>query len=424
MHMPGHKGNTSFVPPYLKQDITEIPGFDNLHAPSGIIKDIEDDAAALWGARSSIISVNGATAPVLASVMAAASLGKVLIASNCHISVWHALEISGADFSVIDPLTDPRLPFCTDVDSAKIRKALRDDPSIKSVVITSPTYEGVISDIDSIGQAARESGVILIVDASHGSHLGLDEYFPKTPEADVVIKSLHKTLHSPTQTALLLTYSDRLDISLIRHYMDVFETSSPSYILMSGIARVIDDLKNNRQLTLPWTTALCSCREVLGNELRHIKLFEMEGADPSKLVILTGGVISGNDLAAALMRDKITVEASYDDYVIAMTGIGDDETSLTRFASALLKEDALLDGTVETQYEEAVPHSEFRMKLKIKDAVEAPFESVPLDGCEGRISASYVFKYPPGIPVLIPGQTITKDRLKLISDAALKVVSG
>lgn len=424
MHMPGHKGNTSFVPQYLKQDITEIPGFDNLHSPSGVIRKIEDDAAALWGASSAILSVNGATAPVLASVMAAASLGKVLIASNCHISVWHALEISGADFSVIDPDTDPRLPFCSDVNSAKIRKALRDDPSIKSVVITSPTYEGVISDIDSIRNAARESGVILIVDASHGSHLGLDDYFPKTPEADVVIKSLHKTLHSPTQTALLLTYSDSLDESLIRHYMDVFETSSPSYILMSGIARVIDDLKNDKQLTLPWTDALRKCREVLRNELSHIKLFEQDGADPSKLVILTGGVISGEELASALARDKIVVEASYDDHVIAMTGIGDDEASLTRFASALLKEDARLEGTVKTIYEEAVPHSELRMKLKIKDAVEAVSELVPRDLCEGRTSASYVFKYPPGIPVLIPGQIITKDRLRLISDASLKVVSG
>ena len=424
MHMPGHKGNTALVPSFLKKDITEITGFDNLHSPTGIIKDIEDDAALIWHASSAVISVNGATAPILASVTAASSYGKILIASNCHISVWHALEISGAEFDAIDPSTDPQYPFFLSVDPSKIKDILNSDPSIRTVVITSPTYEGVLSDVESIYKITQESGATLIVDASHGSHLGLNEYFPDTQAADVVIKSLHKTLHSPTQTALLLTYSERISESLIRHYMDIYESSSPSYLLMEGIGRVLKDILSRPGLTGTWAGALENCRNKLRNELCHIKLFELEGADPSKLVLLTGDVIDGTKLAALLKEEGVEVEASFEDYLIAMTGIGDNEETLMKFTSALIKIDSGLTGEAAKTYKNFIPESKPEYVMTIRDAVRSPYKALPKEECEGKISASYVFRYPPGIPVLIPGQKITEDRLKLISDASLKVVSG
>lgn len=423
MHMPGHKRNPGLVPSYLQNDITEIPGFDDLHAPSGILKALEIDTASVWHARSAILSVNGATAPILSSIMAASSRGKILIASNCHISVWHALELSGCGYRLVDPVSDSSFPFFLKVDPESVKQALDSDRDIRSVIITSPTYEGVVSDIPSIYKICKDHGAALIVDESHGAHLGLNDYFPNTSEADVVVKSIHKTLHAPTQTAVLLTYSDVIREDLIRHYMDVFESSSPSYILMSGISRVISDLKSKPEITTPWVKALSECRNKLVNELKHVKLFEGEGADPGKLVILTGGVTDGTSLAKLLKIKGIETEASFGTHLIAMTGIGDTEATLSKFSQALISIDKELEGSVGS-FEDFTPHHDPDIVMPISRAVSSDYEELSKDKCIGKVSASYCYKYPPGIPVLIPGQRITEELTKLISQDILKVIRG
>ena len=421
MHMPGHKRNAGLVPTYLRDDITEIDGFDNLHAPSGVLKDIESDAASIWGADECVMSVNGATALILSALMAASARGKILIASNCHVSVWHALELIDKPFIVLDPAVSCKFPFCLGVSAESVVAALDSDPDVRTVVITSPTYEGVVSDIDGIVEASHSRDVAVIVDEAHGAHLGLDPYFPASSRADVVIKSIHKTLHAPTQTALLLTYSELVAPSLIRHYMDIFESSSPSYILMEGIARVVNDLKSNPAVASSWVSALKECRDTLGG-LNHLKLFSYPGADPSKLVILTGGVIDGCELTEVLRHRKIEAEASFPTHVIAMTGIGDTSESLELFAQALLKIDAELDGEVTNEFACALPSGALILDMPITDAVRARSEEVTCPESVGRVSASYCFKYPPGIPILIPGQRITEDRLELLGASTVKVV--
>ena len=423
MHMPGHKRNPGLVPSYYQNDITEIDGFDNLHAPEGILKELTESAASVWKAKNAFLSVNGATAPILASIMAASKEGKVLLASNCHISVWHALELSGAPFEVIDPVSDPKYPFLMSIDPSLIDGKLRSDPDIRTVIITSPTYEGVVSDVKEIFRITGKYNAVLIVDESHGSHLGLNEYFPESSVADIVIKSIHKTLHAPTQTAILLTYTDAVSSDLIKHYMDIFVSTSPSYLLMSGISRVIYDLKSKPKITDTWCDALKKVRKRLSDELLHVKLFEGEHDDPSKLVILTGGVTDGRELARRLRENRIEVEAAYSTHIIAMTGIGDDEDSLKAFAEALIRIDSTLEGSV-TSGGIVMPVSPFTMCMSIKDAAQSEYDIRNKDECEGLISASYVFSYPPGIPVLIPGQKITKDRLKLAPGTSLRVVSG
>lgn len=421
MHMPGHKRNTDFVPSYLREDITEIDGFDNLHAPSGVLKDIESDAASVWHASSCVMSVNGATALILSALMAASVRGKILIAGNCHVSVWHALELIDSPFSVVYPGASSAFPFCLDISTQKISKMLDDDPEIKTVVITSPTYEGVVSDIDAIAGMAHERGVAVIVDEAHGAHLGLDPYFPASSKADAVIKSIHKTLHAPTQTALLLTYGNMISDRLIRHYMDIFETTSPSYILMEGIARVVNDLKADASIVSPWVSALIKCREALGG-LRHLKLFSYPGADMSKLVILTEGVMDGNELAGELRRRHIETEASFKTHVIAMTGIGDTDGSLKVFAQALMDIDEGLEGTVTEEFDYVLPASGPEMLMSVRDAARAASILTNAEDSIGKISADYCFKYPPGIPLLIPGQKITEDRLALLGADSVKVV--
>lgn len=423
MHMPGHKRNPDYCLKGFNNDITEIHGFDNLHNPTGIIKDIETSAAGIWGANSSIISVNGATAPILSSVMAASNLGKVLVAANCHISVWHALELSDCEFDVINPSVT-NLPFCLEISPEVLSEKLTEDSSIKSVVITSPTYEGVVSDIEAISEVCSRHKVILIVDEAHGSHFGLNEYFPSTARADVVIKSIHKTLHAPTQTAVLLTYSDKLSIKAIRHYMDIVETSSPSYILMSGISKVVNDINNKPDITDGWVKALKDCRKALSSKLEHMKLFNLDNIDPSKLVILTEGVIDGDFLASKLRDNKIEIEASFPTHIIAMTGIGDTKESLKKFSDALLGIDRTLTGQVTLSGKNMVPGDTPKMSMSIKEAARTESICISRSEAEGKVSSKYAYRYPPGIPILLPGQLITRQRLDCLPDGLIEVVKG
>lgn len=424
MHMPGHKGNPQLVPSYYADDLTEIEGLDNLHCPTGVLEKLEEDAAGLWGAQGAVLSVNGATAPILSAVMTASSMGKILVASNCHMSVWHALELSGADFKILDPMTDPTFPFCLSIDPSLVASELEEDPAIKTVIITSPTYEGVVSDVSTVYEITKEHGAALIVDEAHGAHLGLNGLFPPSSVADIVIKSIHKTLHAPTQTAVLLNFSDRIDMTLVRHYMDIFESSSPSYLLMSGICRVVEDLKTNPEITEPWVKSLIICREALKDRLSHLSLFDYPSVDPSKLVILCSGVITGTDLASKLRDNGIEIEAAFDTHIIAMTGIGDNEGTLTRFKDALLKIDSDLQGSVSRNYPHFLPSNRESLSMPMKEAVLSQTVTIPKEDSVGMVSAQYAFKYPPGIPVILPGQVITEDLIPLIPYKMLKVVCG
>ena len=424
MHMPGHKGNPQLVPSYYADDLTEIEGLDNLHHPVDVLRRLESDAAKIWGAKGALLSVNGATAPILAAVMSASLHGKVLVASNCHLSVWHALELSGADFKVLDPMTDPGFPFCLSIDPASVASALEEDPSIKAVIVTSPTYEGVVSDISTISEITVKHGACLIVDEAHGAHLGLNGVFPPSSQADIVIKSIHKTLHAPTQTAILLNYSDRIDMGHVRHYMDIFESSSPSYLLMSGICRVVEDLKNNPGITDNWVKSLIICREALKDRLGHLVLFDYPSVDPSKIVILTSGVISGIKLSSLLRENGIEIEAAFDTHIIAMTGIGDNESTLTKLKDILIKIDSGLTGSVDRNYVNPFPVRDSSLSMPMKDAVLSPAVTIPKEDSVGMVSAQYAFKYPPGIPVILPGQVITEDILPFIPDKTIKVVRG
>jgi len=414
MHMPGHKRNPTAAPYGISyaSDITEIEGFDNLHSPEGVIRDIELKAASLWNADSAFISVNGATALIQSAIISSAKRGdKVLIASNCHISVWHAIELGGLKPVIAGTAYSEEYPFMLAMDPDTVRKALKDDPDIRAVVITSPTYEGIISDTEKIYEITSEADVTLIVDEAHGAHLGVkgQSLFPASARGDIVIKSVHKTLNAPTQTAVMLTFGERADKRLIRHYLSVNESTSPSYILMAGLEYALKSADTDSLYKIASTG-----RDSL-IPLKHLKLFSCNSYDISKFVILTEGYISGFDLALLLREEfLIEVEATFPTYIIAMTGTGDTAASIKRFTDALIAIDSSLEDKL-TPYEapdiSVLPR---KLKTSIEKAVKSKTSAVSSEDAAGAVSAEYLFAYPPGIPLLIPGQEITPEILALI----------
>lgn len=240
-HMPGHKRNPEFMalPPVNRIDITEIDGFDNLHHAEGILQSAQERAAKVRGADRTWFLVNGSTAGLLSAISACTRRGgRILVARNCHKSVYNAIELLGLRPVYIYPKLHQRYGIYEAVAAKQVEELLESYEGIEAVVVTSPTYEGVISDIEGIAKVAHRYGLPLIVDSAHGAHLGYHGHFAPSPVAlgaDLVIESLHKTLPSMTQTALIHRCGTRVNDGRLQKYLAMYQTSSPSYVMMASM---------------------------------------------------------------------------------------------------------------------------------------------------------------------------------------------
>lgn len=426
MHMPGHKRNTALAP-YLKRlaadlDITEIDGFDNLHAPSGIIYESMQKAAKLRRAKSAFYLVGGTTAGILASVSAVIDNGdKVIVARNCHKSVYNALEINGAKTVFIMPEVDSKTGISASVSPLNIEIAIKENPDAKLVVLTSPTYEGVTSDIKAICDVAHGYNIPVLVDGAHGAHLGFTgDFLPDNISlgADISVESLHKTLPSLTQTAVCYVNGDLVDREKISDKLSVFQSSSPSYLLMASIDGCISLLYDKKdELFKDWSERLDSFYEKCKN-LENIKILDKSkdffNLDKTKIVILTN---DGIWLTNKLRHMGVECEMTAPGYVVAMTGMGDTKEMLSYLATCLLKIDAEAEKWNENKgITPILPEK----ALEIKDAKKRDSEWVKIEESTGRISAGYVFAYPPGVPIIAPGEVISEE----IKDLLLEYINA
>ena len=411
MHMPGHKRKNY---PYLKGmaelDITEIEGFDNLHNPKGVLLKSMEKAADLRGAKSAFYLVNGSTCGILAAVCALLSRGdKAIVSRNCHKSVYNAIETAGAEAIFVYPQMSERYGIAGSISAADVEKVVSGNPDIKLVIVTSPTYEGVISDIEGICDVAHKRGIPVLVDAAHGAHLGFGGFSKSATAqgADISVESLHKTLPSLTQTAICYLSGDIVKSEKIAEKLAVFETSSPSYILLSSIDGCINEMKKvsafkkwNENLDFFYSEA---------KKLKNIELLGKEteffGLDKSKIVLFPKNQ-SGGALAEFLRAENIEPEMAAPDHVICMTGAGDTKGSIKKLLKTLFKADK-----IEKTYKKAPFILKFSQNraLSIVDAKKSEKTLCDLKNAVGRISAGYVWAYPPGVPVLVPGEVISAE---------------
>lgn len=422
MHMPGHKRRGAAADvrlPWL-MDVTEIHGFDNLHEPTDILLEMQQNAAALYGSDHAFLMVNGSTGGILSAVSACVQPGEeILIARNCHKSVYHALEIGDLIPHYIQPETNGRIPFCGSVSPDSVRSALADHPLARAVVITSPTYEGVLSDIPSIARICHERGVPLIVDSAHGAHLGFHSAFPENAVrqgADVVVQSLHKTLPALTQTAILHVSGSLVRPERVAHRLDIFETSSPSYVLLASIDACLRFLRSEGASRFAaYADRLNRFSEACAS-LDHLRLatrafLQADGAafcadlDPGKLTILcTQANLTGFDLMNRLREEaQIECEMALREETLAMTSLMDDDEGFDRLARALTAIDRTLT-SVPAPALTPVPIP--RRILSIREALAAESETVSWQEAKGRVAADYFWVYPPGIPWFTPGEEI------------------
>ena len=456
-HMPGHKRREitdgipgGFPDPY-GIDITEIDGFDNLHHAEGILKDAMDEAAAIYGTDRSWYLVNGSTCGILSAVFATTENGgKILTARNCHKAVYHAICLNRLEAEYLYPEEITEFGINGGIRAEDVRKALEKDAmhcagnsgdvrgkitKIQAVLITSPTYEGVVSDIRAIADVAHEYGIPLIVDEAHGAHLEYADQchsFPKSAleyGADIVIQSLHKTLPCFTQTAILHVKGKLVDQDRISRYLSMFQTSSPSYLFMAGMERCIRYMDGDgRNEMIRYEKRLerfmermvgLQVLEVLDREICG-KYRTVAGWDPSKIVVSTMRAedFHGEELAETLRRKyHLEMEMTAPEYVIAMTSLMDTEEGFERLGTALLEIDGALRRRTESgRQEKAASETPEGLESKLShpvrrmlicEAMDADTERTAFQDTVGKVSAEFVYLYPPGIPIIAPGEVFT-----------------
>ncbi len=436
-HMPGHKRNEGAVDllPGLTRDITEIEGFDDLHHPTGILRGAQDTAARLYGADETFYSVNGSTGALLAAVCACTTHGgSVLIARNCHRCVYHAISLMQLDSHYLYPRITVPYGLNGSIQPEQVERALSVHPDVQAVVITSPTYDGVVSPIKEIATIVHRHKLPLIVDEAHGAHFPFHSYFPVSAlgqGADLVIHSLHKTLPALTQTALLHVRGDLADREQICRYMAMFQTSSPSYLLMGSIDACIQKLsRSGSGLFGEYVDRLKRSRTRL-SKLRFVRLVgeslidreTVWDLDLSKLILdVEGSCMDGPQVYQCLLKKyNIQMEMETLTYVLGMTSIADTEEGFARLCWALedLEGSWVRRGQIPSKERMASSQDLSVLSgekvLPIGRAMEQDRTRRPILQSEGCVSGAFLYLYPPGIPLAAPGEKITSRLIEAIT---------
>ena len=435
-HMPGHKRNAvgkcgGALEAAYGIDITEIDGFDNLHQPQGILRKAQQDAAKLYGAEETFFLVNGSTCGILGAIFAVTQRGdRLLVARNCHKSVYYAVYLQELQVSYLYPDIVKKYNIADAVAPEGVERLLEEQPDIAAVIITSPTYEGVVSDIGKIADITHRYGKPLIVDEAHGAHFGFHEAFPENAVrqgADIVIHSVHKTLPAMTQTALLHVNGKLVNRERLKRYLKAFQTSSPSYVLMASIDSCMNLMKTKGRQLLEqlldyrdsFIKEIAGCRYLEIMDMQRIPDCRMQVMDPTKVVIsIKNGELTGQQLYD-ILREKyhLQLEMAADGYVLAMLSPIDRQEGLERLAKALLEIDNEITASVaDIQEERVLAPLEITMSIAKAIALsdEKGYHYIPVREAQGRTSAEFINLYPPGVPIVVPGEKIEDSTVEAI----------
>lgn len=442
-HMPGHKrqvGNEllgAFPNPF-SVDITEIEGFDNLHHAKGILKESMERAASVYGADKTYYLINGSSSGLLSAICGSVDCGnRILISRNCHKAVYHGIFLGHLKTAYVYPQIIKEYGIQGGILPEDIDVMLKTYGDIRAVLLVSPTYDGVVSDIRLIAEIVHRYGIPLIVDEAHGAHFSYGCQFPDTAiklGADIVVQSLHKTLPSLTQTALLHIREGYVKSDEIERYLQIYQTSSPSYVFMSAMESCIEWMDDKGRIEMDlFGTRLTGLRSEL-IKMRSLKLVDealiglygIFDIDKSKIVISTVGTGLNGMVLADILRDKyhLEMELCGSDYVVALTSVMDSEEGLLRLQKALMEIDnavsseLLAQGVFEPVRDAMwmdletgiVPNA----RMTIFEAVSRKKEIIKLQDSAGKISGEYIYIYPPGIPMIVPGEVIGGRLLHLV----------
>jgi lysine decarboxylase len=434
--MPGHKmgrlipdgfGNNIF-----NFDVTEVPGTDNMHYPTGAIKEAQLLAAEAFGCANTYFLVNGSTCGIYSMILSVCNPGdKIIVSRDCHKSVINALILVGAIPVYMFPEFISEFGITGGIDIGKLKKLANQNRDAKGVIITYPSYYGICSDIKEIAKIVHENNMILMVDEAHGTHFKFSDKLPISSleaGADICVQSAHKTIPSLTQSSYLHISKNFKNINRLEDALRLTQTTSPSYILMMSLdcARNYMQVSGQNELDL----LIEKCNEIkkclikcgitiIGRDL--IGRYGINDIDITRIVVnsLAYG-ISGFQMET-ILKDEYNIQVEMSDIynIIAICTVADKKKELDCLKDSLIEvyknKEKYLDKNIELQIKKInykITSSE--LVISPREAYFKEGEFIPIEYAESRISKSIIAPYPPGIPIINYGENITKDIIQTI----------
>jgi lysine decarboxylase len=419
--IPGHKGRTDLTGPVVDGDIPVLPGNHPNRISPSLILEAEALAAKLWGADLCRFGVNGSTGTNHAAVMAVAGPGdKVIVSRTLHKSVLVGMVYAGVVPVWVRPEINPATGLPEYLPSTRLRETLAEHPDAKAVLIGEPSYVGTMSNIPRLSAVCHEYGIPLVVDAAWAAHFGFHPDLPKNPldeGADIVVTSAHKTLPSYSQASFVLAKGDYVDLPRLNKTFDSTQTTSMSGRILASIdaARALMQ-RHGRELLDPVIAATAKGRQALRDA--GIGVIDGEYIDPLKLVILlseTGA--DGNLVEADLLAANIDLEMANQDVIIPMITLADTPQRIDGLVKRIIE----LVNKYRAEPRPIKIAAAFAIEPEVvitpRDAFFAPYEIVDAKDAVGRVSVELICPYPPGVPVLSPGERITQGAMNALIDA-------
>ena len=445
MHTPGHKGGRGahpmlrrfFTEEGLRSDVSLSAELDDLHAPTGCIRAAEELAAETYGADAAYFMVNGTTGAIHTMLMAALVPGEtILVPRNVHRSIVGAMILTGVRPVYLQPEIDTRLGIAMGVSLRTVEAAVREHPEARAVLLVYPTYYGVATELSAIADFLHAQGKLLLVDAAHGAHFAFSDALPTSAMAagaDLAAESTHKLLGSLTQTSMLLARSGRVPTERIRAASGVIQSTSPNEVLLASLDLARAQMAEEGQERL--AAAIRAAEELRRsiNEIEGLWAFGAEymGADgmaaldPLKITVqMTGLGLSGFAAEEELRRRNVACELADARNVLMLLSYADGPRETARILAALrsmAEEHAPMctsRGAASFLALPPIPET----ALAPRDAYFARSEHVDVWAAEGWVAAETIVFYPPGIPVLAPGDVI--DGATLAYLRAMKAVGA
>lgn len=423
LHMPGHKGAS--ISPFGKlmtYDVTEVEGTDSLFEDDGPLKELEEIFTRLYDTKETVMSAGGSTLCIQAMLrMVSKKEGRILAGRNIHAAAVNAMALLGLEPVWVYPNRKQEERLIGEISPDEIRNVLEKEKqegtldSLCAVYVTSPDYFGVMSDIRSIAQIAHEYGLPLLVDNAHGAHLHFlkEEYHPMQLGADLCCDSLHKTMPALTGAALLHT-SDAKYCPQMKGAMTVFGSTSPNYLIMLSMDSTAAFLMQDGAERIQQTVTRC---EELRQKAREKGFVLPQHCDPMRLTLPLAGTGWDAQIFRKLLRKhKIMEEYLSDSGCVLLFSPFNREEDFKRT-------EALLDEVlIQKQPFTAFPIVPSEKVMSLREAFLSPKEGVPVEKAEGRIAAQVKITCPPGIPLVMPGERLHKEIIKILKNSGIFVI--
>lgn len=428
LSMPGNKCGKAFLRDKIGSefvsklgflDITEVDPLDNLHCPEGIIKESQKLLSKTYDAKKAYFMVNGSSGGNLAAIFSAFNEGdEVLVERNCHKSIYNGLILRKLKVVYIEPIVDEEMGIFLPPNEEKIYKALKECKKPKGIILTYPNYFGITYNIENIMQHLKSRGMKIIIDGAHGAHFGFNEKLPKSivKLGDYIVLSAHKTLPSLTQGAYLLVNDENTNVEF---YISAFMTTSPSYLIMASLdygRYYLDnygekDYEKLINLSEKWKRKINNTNKV--EILSKDNLGNGYDLDLSRYVIILKSGYSGHKLLDYLREQKIQSEMSFSSGIVLILSPFNEEEDFEKIYNAI-KELNLesLKSNNSTKYYNIIPCK----VMEPYEVFEKKSNNIEFKKAVGKISKEFIIPYPPGIPLICPGEIVTEESIKVIND--------